>query len=98
VTANDLDLRIRFRQAQSRAAQDPVIQGAWEESRVAVTDYDKRAALKSYYQMLFKRMLALDKGIAPIVDDRQRYQLRRLEQTRIDPTDPLDEEYRLRRD
>jgi hypothetical protein len=97
-TATDLDLRIRFRKAQSKAASDPAIQAAWEESRLAVTDYDKREALKGYYQMLFKRMLALDKGIAPLVADRQQYSLRRLQQTRIDPTDPLDEEHRQRRD
>lgn len=98
-TASDLDLRIRFRKAQSRAASEPAIQALWEESRVAVTDYDKREALKGYYELLFKRMLALDKGIAPLVEDRKQYNLRRLSQTRIEPTDPLDDGYqRFRRD
>jgi hypothetical protein len=98
-TASDLDLRIRFRKAQSRAASEPAIQALWEESRVAVTDFDKREALKSYYQLLFKRMLSLDKGIAPLVEDRKRYSLRRLDQTRIEPTDPLEDGYqRFRRD
>lgn len=97
-TSVDLDLRIRYRQAQSKAAADPAIQAFWEESRLAVTDYAKREAMKSYYQRLFKKMLAIDKGIAPLVEDRQRYALRRLEQTRIDPTDPLDEDFRVRRE
>jgi hypothetical protein len=98
LTAADLDLRIRYRQAESKAANDPVVQSAWEDSRAAKTDYGKREAMTRYYEALFKRMLAIDKGIAPVVEDRKGFSLRRLKQTRVDPTDPLDEEARWRRD
>ncbi len=97
-TSVELDLRIRYRKAQSKAAMDPAVQAAWEESRTALTDYEKRDAMKAYYTRLFKKMLAIDKGLTVIVDDRQRYALRKLEQTRIDPTDPLYDYVRFRRD
>ena len=97
-TSADLDARIRFRQAHTRAANEPAIQSLWEESRQALTDYEKRAALRRYYTTLYKRIVSFDKGIKPLVDERQRVSLRRLDQTRIDPTDPLDEEHRQRRE
>ena len=98
VTSADLDARIRFRQAHTRAANEPAIQTLWEESRRAPTDYEKRDALRRYYITLYKRILAFDNGIKPLVDERRRVSLHRLDQTRIDPTDPLDEEHRQRRE
>ena len=97
-TSADLDARIRFREAASKAAQDPGIQAMWAESRKAKTDYEKREALRRYYTALYKRVTAFDRGIAPLVEERKRVALRKLDQTRIDPTDPLDEEHRQRRD
>jgi hypothetical protein len=97
-TSADLDARIRFRQAHTRAANEPAIQALWTESRVALTDYEKRDALRRYYNTLYKRIVSFDKGLKTLVDERQRLSLRRLDQTRIDPTDPLDEEHRQRRE
>jgi hypothetical protein len=97
-TSAELDARIRYRQAHSRAANEPAIQALWEESRQMPTDGQKRDALRRYYTLLYKRILSFDKGIAPLVQERQRVSLRRLDQTRIDPTDPLEEEHRQRRD
>ena len=91
-TSEDLDLRIRYREARNRAATDANVQAAWEDSREAKTDFEKREAMKRYYNTLYKKMLALDKGIAPLVTERQRVALHRLDQTRIEPTmDPFDE-------
>jgi hypothetical protein len=97
-TSADLDARIRFRQAHTRASNEPAIQALWQESRQAPTDYQKRDALRRYYSTLYKRIVTFDKGIKPLVDERQRVSLRRLDQTRIDPTDPLEEEHRQRRE
>ena len=97
-TSADLDARIRFREAHSKAAQDPAIQAMWAESRTAKTDYEKREALRRYYTALYKRVIAYDKGLGPLVAERRQLALRKLDQTRIDPTDPLDEEHRQRRD
>jgi hypothetical protein len=88
-----LDLRIRYRQARTRSATDPAVQAAWEDSRVAKTDFDKREAMKRYYNTLYKKMLALDKSIAPLVTERQRVALHRLDQTRVEPTqEPIQED------
>ena len=65
---------------------------------MALTDYEKRDALRRYYNTLYKRIVSFDKGLKTLVDERQRLSLRRLDQTRIDPTDPLDEEHRQRRE
>jgi len=89
-TAADLDLRVRYRQAHTKASTDPAVRAAFEESRDAATDYAKRAAMKSYYERLFKKMLSYDKGIAPLVEDRQRYNMRRLTQSRLAPTEAPD--------
>jgi hypothetical protein len=97
-TSAELTARIRFREAHSRAANDPKIQALWDESRQAPTDGHKREALRRYYTALYSRILAVDKSVAPLVEERRRVSLHRLDQTRIDPTDPLDEEHRQRRD
>lgn len=97
-TSAELESRIKFRQAHTRASNDPKIQALWEESRRAPTDYEKRDALRRYYTTLFKRMVSLDKSITPLVEERSKVALRRLDQTRIDPTDPLEEEHRQRRE
>ncbi len=89
-TSADLDLRIRYRQAQSRVLDDPALKALWQQSREARTDYAKRDALRTYYQLMFQKMVATDKGLAPLVQDRQRFTMNRLDQNRIEPTDPAD--------
>jgi hypothetical protein len=88
-TALDLELRIRYRKARNIAESDPKVREAWESSRVAGTDYEKRQALKRYYDVLYGRMLSIDRGIAPLVDGRKRDQAVALEQLQIAPTVPL---------
>lgn len=97
-TSAELESRIKFRQAHSRASNEPAIQALWEESREAETDFEKRDALRRYYDTLYKRMLSFDKSLKPLVEERRRVSLRRLDQNRIDPTDPLEEEHRQRRE
>ena len=49
--------------------------------------------MKRYYNTLYKKMLALDKSIAPLVTERQRVALHRLDQTRVEPTqEPIQED------
>jgi hypothetical protein len=90
-TSADLAARIRYREAHTRAVNDPKIQAIWQESRQVPTDGQKRDALRRYYGALYTRILALDKTVAPIVEERRRNSLKRLDQTRVDPTDLLDE-------
>ena len=94
VTSTDLDLRIRYRKARTFAEQDAAVVAAWEASRTARTDYAKRDALKRYYALIRAKVLAVDSGVASLLEERYTYSARRLEQTRVDPTDPLDEDHR----
>ena len=88
-TAADLDQRIRYRKARNVAEADAKVRAAWEESRDAKTDYAKRQALKRYYDTLFGKMLAIDRGIAPLVAQYREQKEASLEQVQIAPTVPL---------
>ncbi len=91
-TPGDLDLRVRYRVAHTKASTDPAVRAAWEDSRDAHTDFAKRAALKNYYELLNKKILAIDKGVAPISDDRSHYYIRRITQSRVAPTEEFERE------
>jgi len=89
-TVEELELRIHYRQAYTKAQRDPKVIAEWDRSAKARTDLEKREALKSYYKLLHARILALDSSVKKVSDLRRGLSLRRLEQTRIDPTAPLD--------
>ncbi len=87
-TAAEFDLRLRYRKARNVAESNENVRAAWEISRDAKTDQGKRQALKRYYEVLFARMLTLDRGIAPLVEDRRKAETAALSQTHIAPTVP----------
>ncbi len=93
-TSADLDLRIRYRKARTVAERDPAVVAAWESSRQANTDYAKRESLKRYYDLIRKKVLSLDRSVAPLLEERHVYSTKRLDQTRVEPTDPLAEDLR----
>lgn len=93
----DLQERIRLREARVKAERDPQVRAEWDRSVKAKTDLEKRDALKSYYKLLYARILKIDSSVKKIADLRAQSSLRRLEQTRIDPTEPLDPEERAER-
>ena len=90
VSAAELRERIRFREAKTKALRDAQVQAHWERAAGAKTDYEKREALKSYYKLLYARIAKLDGSIRKLIEQREQFSLRRLEQTRIDPTVPFD--------
>ena len=89
-SAEELLERIHFREARVKALRDPQVQAEWESSTKARTDYDRREALKRYYKVLYERIVKIDGSVKKTSDTRQAAALHRLEQTRIDPTEPLD--------
>ena len=88
VTAEDIDLRIRFRKARNIAEGNERVRSAWEYSRYPKTDEEKRQALRHYYDLLFSQMVALDRGIAPLVEKSRKAETAALTQTKIAPTVP----------
>jgi len=85
-TAADLDLRIRYRKARNVAELNAKVRAAWDNSRDVKTDQDKRQALKHYYDLLFAQMLAVDRGIAPLIEQHRKAEVAVLTQTHIAPT------------
>ena len=89
-TAAEFDLRLRYRKARNVAETNEKVRAAWEISRDAKTDQGKRQALKRYYEVLFARMLTVDRGIAPLVEERRKAEIAALTQTHIAPTAPVE--------
>jgi hypothetical protein len=94
---DELDQRIKFRRAKTRALYDPAVQAEWNRANAARTDYEKREAMKAYYRALFNRMRRIDGSLKPRIAATEQRALHRLTQTRIDPTEPLDPEDRADR-
>ncbi len=93
--AEELIARIHYREAYTKAQRDPKVMDEWDRAMKARTDLEKREALKSYYKLLHARILKVDASVKKISDERRGISLRRLEQTRIDATEPLDPRERL---
>ena len=85
-TAAEFDLRIRYQKARNVAEMNEKVRAAWNDSRDVKTDLQKRQALKRYYDVLFAQMLTVDRGIAPLVEQRHKAENARLTQSHIAPT------------
>lgn len=87
-TAADLDMRIRYSKARNIAETNDAVRSAWEQTRYPKTDEQKRRTLKRYYDVLFAKMLSMDRGIAPLVEKRRKAEIAALTQRLIAPTVP----------
>ena len=87
-TAADLDMRIRYSKARNIAETNEAVRSAWEATRHPKNDEQKRKALKRYYDVLFSRMLSMDRGISPLVEKRHKAEIATLTQKLIAPTVP----------
>lgn len=88
--APEIDLRIRYRKARNIAESDGKVRAAWDQSRAMRTDDGKRRALKRYQDLLYAKMLSIDRAIAPLVEQRRKEGQYYLEQTKIAPTVPVE--------
>ena len=66
--SDDLQTRIRYREARTKALQDPGIQMEWDRAQTAKTDPEKREALRSYYKMLCDRVVKIDPRTKPRIE------------------------------
>jgi hypothetical protein len=89
-TASEIDLRIRYRKARNIAESNEKVRAAWDESRTMKTDDGKRRALKRYQDLLYAKMLSIDRGIAPLVEQRRKSENYLLDQTQITRTVPVE--------
>lgn len=94
IAEDEVKQRIQYRLAKNKAVRDPAVQAAWEAADKAGTDLEKREAMKRYYTLLNARIRKIDGSLSKVAIERQSSSTRRLEQTRIDPTEPLDPDER----
>ena len=66
--SDDLQTRIRYREAKTKAMQDPKVQAEWDRAHAVKTDAERRAALKSYYNLYCDRMEKIDPVVKPRVE------------------------------
>ena len=95
--ADEIQQRVRFREVKTRALKDPAVQTEWERAHNMRTDYEKREALKSYFNRLYGRMRKIDGSLKKRIAVDEQRSMARLSQTRVDPTEPLDPQERSER-
>ena len=82
-------LKVRYYQVRTQVENDSEVSALKQQADRAATDEIKRQALRAYYDLLFKKMKAVDSSISDRCDAMQAAYLRRLEQTTLEPTIPL---------
>jgi hypothetical protein len=87
----ELATLIHLRQAKTRAlATDPSLETEFHDANAAHTDAEKRAALQKYYARLYARIRKIDPRVKKIATEREQYAIRRLNQTRITPSEVVE--------
>lgn len=94
IAEDEVKQRIQYRLAKNKAVRDPAVQGAWDAAEKAATDLEKREAMKRYYTLLNARIRKIDGSLSKVAIERESTATRRLGETRIDPTEPLDPDER----
>jgi hypothetical protein len=80
---------VRYKQLRTRFEQDPEVANLREQAETAPTIEDRRAAMREYYRLLFKKIVAADKSLKERSQTMLDAYLRRLAQSRLEPTIPL---------
>ena len=66
--SDDMQSRIRYREAKTKVLQDPRFQAEWDRAHAAKTDPERREILKDYYTLFCDRMLKVDPTLRPRVE------------------------------
>lgn len=82
--------RIRLRQLQTKFSRDPKVVAYRDAAETAKTDLEKREALKAYYKALYDKIEKSDSSLKKRVAPLRARLIHRLEQTKVDPTQPID--------
>ncbi|MGA7213561.1 MAG: hypothetical protein WBX20_05070, partial [Terrimicrobiaceae bacterium] len=72
-----------------QADKDPKVISLLQQAEQARTFEEQRAALREYYRLLFKKIVAIDKSLAEKCRVMEIAYIRRLAQERLEPTIPL---------
>ena len=91
---DEMAARIRLRELTNKASLDPKIVDELDKANHARTDLEKREGLKQYYTLLYGRVVKLDRSLEKRATELKARLIRRLAQTRVDPTEPIDSDDR----
>lgn len=84
--ANDqLRLRIKLREAKTKALKDEKIQDALARADAATTPAENREAMKEYYKLLNARIIKIDSSLKTLSEERTKLAVQKLSQRRLRP-------------
>jgi len=83
-----------MRELKTKVDRDPKIAGELDRANSAKTDYEKREAMRSYYTLLYDAIAKLDPSLKKRAEEAKLRMTKRLDQTRVAPTEPLASEER----
>ena len=82
-------ISIHYRELRVKAEKDPAVLQMFQRADEARSEEDRRAALREYYRLLFKKIVTMDKALESHCGLLQDAYIRRLAQVRLEPTIPL---------
>jgi hypothetical protein len=83
---DELNLKIRFRELKTKLERDAKVAELADRAAMAKSDFEKREALKAYYETLYGKIAKLEPKLQKrAFEARDRY-IRRMAQTQISPT------------
>ncbi|MGA3172186.1 MAG: hypothetical protein ABSE62_14370 [Chthoniobacteraceae bacterium] len=83
----DIRIRIKLREAQTRAQNDPDIGAAWHAAQTAPNDPRRRELLAAYYNHLYDRTIKIDPSLTDHINARRTYEIDRLKYFRLGEDD-----------
>jgi len=82
-------ISIHYRELRVKAEKDPAVLQLLQRADEARTEEDRRASLREYYRLLFKKIVTMDKTLEAHCELLKNAYIRRLAQERLEPTIPL---------
>lgn len=82
---DDVADRIKLREAKIKALKDEKIQAEWDTAQTAKTDYEKRAALRRYYTLLYTKIIKIDGSLKKLATVRMAESIKQLDQNLVRP-------------
>ena len=89
IEKKEQQIKVRYYEVRAQVEKDPEIAAMKKEAEHAPSDERKRQVLRAYYNLLFKKMKAIDVSIENRCDTMEAAYLRRLEQISLEPSIPL---------
>lgn len=83
ISVDEIKVRILMRKAKTKALSDPKLHELLAQAELVKTDPEKRAILRSYYELLYKRMKAANPDLSPFIAQQRTASLAMLESPRL---------------